>query len=186
MRLPHGAGVVALTPAPDHVDCRLELVDFRDLGAAISRCRRLLDLDADPEAVIAVLREDPRLEPLVAVAPGQRIPRTVDEAELAVRVVLGQQVSMKAARTHTARLVAGYGRPVTDPGGGLTHTFPTVTELAEIAETDLALPGRGGARCARWSARSPPAPWCSTRAATGTGRATICKGCPASARGPPR
>ncbi|BBY53611.1 DNA-3-methyladenine glycosylase 2 family protein [Mycobacterium koreense] len=141
VRLPHGAGVVALTPAPDHVDCRLELVDFRDLGAAISRCRRLLDLDADPEAVIAVLREDPRLEPLVAVAPGQRIPRTVDEAELAVRVVLGQQVSMKAARTHTARLVAGYGRPVTDPGGGLTHTFPTVTELAEIAETDLALPG---------------------------------------------
>jgi len=140
LRLPHGTGVVALTPAPDHVGCRLELEDFRDLGAAIARCRRLLDLDADPEAITAALREDPALAPLVAAAPGQRIPRTVDEAELAVRVVLGQQVSMKAARTHTARLVTRYGRPVADPGGALTHTFPTVAELAGIADADLALP----------------------------------------------
>ena len=49
---------------------------------------------------------------LVAKAPGQRIPRTVDEHELALRVVLGQQVSIKAARTHAGRIVAAYGQPV--------------------------------------------------------------------------
>lgn len=140
LRLPHGAGIVALTPAPDHVDCRLLLDDFRDLSTAITRCRRLLDLDADPAAVDEVLAGDTALRALVAKAPGQRIPRTVDEAELAIRVVLGQQVSMKAARTHTARLVSAYGRPVSDPEGTLTHTFPAVAELAGIDTDGLALP----------------------------------------------
>ncbi|HTM85254.1 MAG TPA: DNA-3-methyladenine glycosylase 2 family protein, partial [Mycobacterium sp.] len=89
LRLPHGSGIVELTPAADHVSCRLVLDDFRDLTTAITRCRRLLDLDADPAAVIEALRGDPALAPLVAAAPGQRIPRTVDETELAIRVVLG-------------------------------------------------------------------------------------------------
>lgn len=140
LRLPHGSGIVELTPAPDHVGCRLVLDDFRDLTTAISRCRRLLDLDADPAAVVEALGADPNLAALVAAAPGQRIPRTVDEAELAVRVVLGQQVSMKAARTHTARLVAAYGAPVQDSVGTLTRTFPSVAELADIAPDHLALP----------------------------------------------
>ncbi len=140
LRLPSGNGIVSLTPAPDHVRCLLVLDDFRDLTTAIARCRRLLDLDADPTAVIEALTVDPALGPLVAKAPGQRIPRTVDEAELALRVVLGQQVSIKAARTHTGRLVVGYGRPVVDPAGGLTHTFPAVEELADIAPEHLALP----------------------------------------------
>jgi AraC family transcriptional regulator, regulatory protein of adaptative response / DNA-3-methyladenine glycosylase II len=76
----------------------------------------------------------------VAKAPGQRIPRTVDEAELAVRAVLGQQVSTKAARTHAARLVSIYGQPVHDPGGALTHTFPSVDQLADIDPAHLAVP----------------------------------------------
>lgn len=80
-----GAGIVTLTPAADHVRCELVLDDFRDLTAAIARCRRLLDLDADPEAVDEALAADPQLAPAVRKAPGQRIPRTVDEAELAVR-----------------------------------------------------------------------------------------------------
>lgn len=140
LRLPHGTGIVGLNPAPDHVACRLVLDDFRDLSTAIARCRRLLDLDADPEAVLEVLDADPQLSPLVSKAPGQRIPRTVDEAELAVRVVLGQQVSTKAARTHAGRLVTAYGQPVHDAEGGLTHTFPTTSELAEIDPAQLAFP----------------------------------------------
>ncbi|MCV7229936.1 DNA-3-methyladenine glycosylase 2 family protein [Mycolicibacterium komossense] len=140
LRLPRGNGVVSLTPAPDHVDCLLLLDDFRDLSTAIARSRRLLDLDADPQAVIDVLDSDPLLRALVAKAPGQRIPRTVDEAELAIRVVLGQQVSTKAARTHAGRLVAAYGKPVADPIGGLTHAFPSAEELADLDPTHFAGP----------------------------------------------
>ncbi|OMC45639.1 DNA-3-methyladenine glycosylase [Mycobacterium sp. IS-2888] len=140
LRLPSGSAVVTLTPAVDHVRCVLVLDDFRDLTTAIARCRRLLDLDADPEAVVDALSRDPDLCPVVAKAPGQRIPRTVDEAELAVRAVLGQQVSTKAARTHAARLVAAYGRPLDDAAGTLTHTFPSVEELAEIDPVHLAVP----------------------------------------------
>ena len=140
LRLPSGNGIVSLTPAPDHVRCLLILDDFRDLTTAISRCRRLLDLDADPAAVIEVLQSDPTLAPVVAKAPGQRIPRSVDEAELAVRAVLGQQVSTKAARTHISRLVAAYGQPVHDPDGALTHTFPSVEQLADIDPAHLAVP----------------------------------------------
>jgi AraC family transcriptional regulator of adaptative response / DNA-3-methyladenine glycosylase II len=140
LRLPSGSGIVGLKPYPDHVHCELVLDDFRDLSTAISRCRRLLDLDADPEAVVDALSEDERLGELVAKAPGQRIPRTVDESELAIRVVLGQQVSVKAARTHAARIVAIHGRPVADDGGGLTHVFPAVDELADLDPSTLALP----------------------------------------------
>jgi AraC family transcriptional regulator of adaptative response / DNA-3-methyladenine glycosylase II len=140
LRLPAGNGIVSLAPEPDHVRCTLVLDDFRDLGTAIARCRRLLDLDADPEAVVDALGAEPELSALVAKAPGQRIPRTVDEPELALRVVLGQQVSVKAARTHAARIVHAYGQPVTDPDGGLTHVFPAVEHLAEIDPVHLAFP----------------------------------------------
>ncbi|MGP4058186.1 AlkA N-terminal domain-containing protein [Mycobacterium sp. 4D054] len=140
LRLPNGRGIASLTPHPDHVRCRLVVDDFRDLSAAIARCRRLLDLDADPEAVVSALSADEGLAALVAKAPGQRIPRTVDEHELAVRVVLGQQVSMAAARTHASRLVQAYGRPIDDPDGGLTHVFPSVTELSAIDPDHLAFP----------------------------------------------
>ncbi|MEU0676591.1 AlkA N-terminal domain-containing protein [Streptomyces sp. NPDC006172] len=140
LRLPHGHGVVALTPHPDHIGCRLVLSDPRDLTGAISRCRRLLDLDADPVAVDGQLRADPVLAPLVDKAPGRRVPRTVDEAEFAVRAVLGQQVSTAAARTHAARLVTAHGDPVDDPEGGLTHLFPTPQALAALDPESLAMP----------------------------------------------
>ncbi|WP_349268269.1 DNA-3-methyladenine glycosylase [Mycolicibacterium parafortuitum] len=140
LRLPHGTGIVSLTPHPDHVGCRLIVDDFRDLSAAIARCRRLLDLDADPEAVVDTLSADPHLAPVVTKAPGQRIPRTVDEHELAVRVVLGQQVSLAAARTHVGRLAGAYGTPVDDPEGRLTHVFPSVEALSEIDPQYLAFP----------------------------------------------
>jgi AraC family transcriptional regulator of adaptative response / DNA-3-methyladenine glycosylase II len=139
LRLPHGTGVVALRPTPDHVACDLTLADLRDLTTAISRCRRLLDLDADPTAVDEQLATDALLAPLVLKAPGRRVPRTVDADELAVRAVLGQQVSTAAARTHAARLVRALGDPVAD-AGGLTHLFPTAEALAEVDPGTLAMP----------------------------------------------
>ncbi|MDQ0993905.1 AlkA N-terminal domain-containing protein [Streptomyces sp. V3I7] len=140
LRLPYGHGIVALTPKPDHVACRLTLSNLRDLTVAISRCRRMLDLDADPVAVDDELRADPLLAPLIDKAPGRRVPRTVDEAEFAIRAVLGQQVSTAAARTHAARLVTAYGTPVDDPEGGLTHLFPTPEALAALDPESLAMP----------------------------------------------
>jgi AraC family transcriptional regulator of adaptative response / DNA-3-methyladenine glycosylase II len=140
LRLPSGSGIASLAPEPDHVRCTLTLDDFKDLGTAIARCRRLLDLDADPEAVVDALESDPDLSALVVKAPGQRIPRTVDEHELALRVVLGQQVSVKAARTHAGRIVAAYGQPLVDPSGGLTHIFPAVEQLTDIDPVHLAFP----------------------------------------------
>ncbi|WP_328903481.1 helix-turn-helix domain-containing protein [Streptomyces sp. NBC_00441] len=140
LALPHGHGIVALTPRPDHIACRLSLTDPRDLTLAIHRCRWLLDLDADPVAVDEQLRTDPLLAPLVDAAPGRRVPRTVDGAEFAVRAVLGQQVSTAAARTHAARLVTAHGTPVDDPEGGLTHLFPDPEALAGLDPEQLALP----------------------------------------------
>ncbi|WP_435797633.1 AlkA N-terminal domain-containing protein [Streptomyces avermitilis] len=140
LRLPYGHGIVALTPAADHIACRLTLSDLRDLPVAISRCRRMLDLDADPVAIDDQLRTDPLLAPLVDKAPGRRVPRTVDEAEFAVRSVLGQQVSTAAARTHAARLVTAHGEAVADSEGGLTHLFPAPEALAAVAPESLAMP----------------------------------------------
>jgi AraC family transcriptional regulator, regulatory protein of adaptative response / DNA-3-methyladenine glycosylase II len=140
LRLPHGHGVVSLRPLPDHVACRLAVTDLRDLATAVSRCRRLLDLDADPVAAADVLQADPLLAPLVAKAPGRRVPRTVDAAEFALRAVLGQQVSTAAASTLTARLATALGEPVEDPAGGLTRLFPEPARLAEADPTLLAMP----------------------------------------------
>jgi len=140
LRLPHGGGIVALRPQPDHIDCRASLSDLRDLAVAISRCRRMLDLDADPVAVDEQLGLDPHLAALVGRTPGRRVPRTVDPAELAVRAVLGQQVSTAAAATHAARLVSAHGEAIIDAEGGLTHLFPDPVTLADLDPLTLALP----------------------------------------------
>ena len=140
LRLPNGNGIVALMPRADHVACRLVLDDLRDIPTAIARCRRLLDLDADPEAITDVLSGDPALATLVARTPGRRIPRTVDGAEMAVRVVLGQQVSTSAARTHAGRLAECHGAPIDDPTGGLNRVFPSFEALRELDPDVLAMP----------------------------------------------
>jgi AraC family transcriptional regulator, regulatory protein of adaptative response / DNA-3-methyladenine glycosylase II len=140
LRLPHGHGVVSLRPGAEYIPCQLTLTDLRDLAIAISRCRRMLDLDADPVAVAGLLRGDAVLAPLVDKSPGRRVPRTVDAREFAVRAVLGQQVSTAAARTHAARLVAAHGDPVDDPAGGLTHLFPGMDALSAVDPGTLALP----------------------------------------------
>ncbi len=140
LRLPHGHGIATLRPEPDHVACQLFLTDLRDLSMAISRCRWMLDLDADPVAVDDLLGLDSRLRPYVEKDPGRRVPRTVDGEEFAVRAVLGQQVSTAAARTHAGRLVTAHGEAITDPAGGLTHLFPEPAVLAGLDPETLALP----------------------------------------------
>lgn len=137
LRLPFGAGIAELTPEIDHIACRLRLADPRDRGAAIARCRWLLDLDADPLAIDGQLAKDPRLKPLIARAPGRRVPRTVDGSEMALRAVIGQQISTAAARTHAGRLVKRHGEPVSDPDGGLSHVFPPPEALSNV---ELAMP----------------------------------------------
>ncbi|MFC3891516.1 DNA-3-methyladenine glycosylase family protein [Lentzea rhizosphaerae] len=128
LRLPNGCGIAALQPFPDHIACTVELSDPRDLASALDLCRFLLDLDTDPSSVDDALSADPLLAPLVSTAPGRRVPRTVDGAEFAIRAVLGQQVSTKAARTHAARLVARHGTPVGD-----LHLFPLDFDPADLA-----------------------------------------------------
>ncbi|WP_054051403.1 DNA-3-methyladenine glycosylase 2 family protein [Alloactinosynnema sp. L-07] len=140
LRLPHGHGIASLRPAAGHIVCQLTLTDLRDLALAISRCRRLLDLDADPVAVDDQLAVDPVLKPLVRSTPGRRVPHTVDGAEFAMRAVLGQQLTTAAARAHAARLVAAHGELVRDPVGGLTHLFPSPQILASVDPDLLALP----------------------------------------------
>jgi AraC family transcriptional regulator of adaptative response / DNA-3-methyladenine glycosylase II len=111
LRLPHGTAQVGLAPADGYVTARLRLGDVRDLMPAVARCRRLLDLDADPVAVDARLSRDPALAPPVAKEPGVRVPRAVDGFEIAVRGVVGQQISVAGARTVLGRLCALAGYP---------------------------------------------------------------------------
>jgi AraC family transcriptional regulator, regulatory protein of adaptative response / DNA-3-methyladenine glycosylase II len=151
MQLPNGTGIVSLGPAGSgvgsgsavgsgFVECELQLEDLRDLTAAVQRCRRLLDLDADPEAVTSYLAADPVLGPLALSCPGRRSPGHVDGNELALRAVLGQQVSVAAARRLGSRLVAAYGKPLERPDGSLTHCFPTAETLAGADPATLPMP----------------------------------------------
>lgn len=151
LTLPHGHGAVALVLHDDHVDCRLELVDQRDLTAAVARVRHLLDLDADPVAIDrALARPGPAgtdLRDLVARRPGLRVPGTVDAVETAVRTVVGQQVSVSGARAVIGRLLAMAGEPVTlalAVEHGLTHTFPSAEALAALDPETLPMPRSRG------------------------------------------
>jgi len=171
LRLPCGFGIAALQPFPDHVACTLELSEPRDLASALDLCRFLLDLDCDPLVIDAALSADPLLAPLVSAAPGRRVPRTASGAEFAIRAVLGQQVSTKAARTHAARLVAAYGTPVGD-----LFLFP-------LSRHRWRCPSPAAARWPRCSVLWSPV-WTSLLARTEPLRANGFRRCPASARGP--
>jgi AraC family transcriptional regulator, regulatory protein of adaptative response / DNA-3-methyladenine glycosylase II len=148
LRLPHGVGLVALTPSTTddshpHVTCVLQLDDLRDLATAIQRCRRLFDLDADPLAVADVLGRDPLLGLLVRTNVGMRVPGHVDGTELAVRAVLGQQVSVAGARTLAGRIVAASDERVAGDAE-LTHLFPTAVTMAEMTPESFAMPRARG------------------------------------------
>lgn len=141
LRLPHGIGVARVRVGDERsFGCRLHLADLRDLSTAVARLRRLLDLDADPAAVDVRLGESPALRELVHRRPGLRSPGAVDGSELAVRALLGQQVSVAAARTIAGRLTAWHGEPVVTPYPELTHAFPTAEAIAAMDPTTLPMP----------------------------------------------
>ncbi|MCP2165657.1 AlkA N-terminal domain-containing protein [Goodfellowiella coeruleoviolacea] len=142
LRLAHGTATAWLRPAADAVHCVLRLTDLRDLGSAVTRLRRLFDLDADPCAVDEVLAADPALAASVAATPGIRVPGSVDGAELLVRAVLGQQVSVAAARTATSALVTALGDRLDVADAGLTRLFPTPEVIAEHGASVLSGPAR--------------------------------------------
>ncbi len=119
----------------------LNLPPGSDLLDIVRRAGRLFDVDADPLAIAEVLGRDALLAPLVAARPGLRVPGAWDPFELSVRAILGQQVSVRGARTLAGRLVAAFGRPL--PGGGadgLTHLFPAAAALAAADLSGIGIP----------------------------------------------
>lgn len=119
------------------------------LAKIIGRVRGVFDLAADPIQIGAHLAEDPLLAPLVAVRPGLRAPGAWDGFELAVRAILGQQITVPAATKLAGRLVATFGEPFDEPAAhalGLTHLFPTPERLATADIAGLGL--MPGARAA--------------------------------------
>jgi AraC family transcriptional regulator of adaptative response / DNA-3-methyladenine glycosylase II len=144
LALPGGPGIVVLPPpVGTSVLATLHLTDPADEDAGAHLARRILDLDADPDAVDTVLRADDVLRPIVDAGPGRRVPGNPDPDEFAVRAVLGQQVSTAAARTHAARLVAAHGTPLPAPapdGSAVTHLFPSAHQLTALTDDELGMP----------------------------------------------
>lgn len=118
------------------------------LPVLLGRLRRLFDLNARPDVIAAQLGVDAVLAGLVKRRPGLRVPGAFDGFELAVRAVLGQQVSVKAATTLAARLVTAFGEPVDTPHEGLTHLAPSAERLASASLDHIASLGIVRARAA--------------------------------------
>ncbi|GHO48170.1 DNA-3-methyladenine glycosylase 2 [Ktedonospora formicarum] len=129
--LSRSRGIIELTPHPEAnaIQIRLTLDTLEDLNTIVQRCRNLFDLDADPAAISTILGADSLLAPLVEANPGLRIPGAFDGFELAVRAILGQQVSVAGARTLAGRVVKACGESLPEEGGTLTHYFPTPEQL---------------------------------------------------------
>ncbi len=136
LSLPHGPGAVDITAERSNngdweVRLHLEATDVADVGPAVSRVRRLFDLDADPVAVDAALSGDPQLAPLLQVTPGIRVPGAVDAHELLIRAVVGQQISVTRATDHLSRLVSIAGQQWASSIPGLNRLFPTAAQILE-------------------------------------------------------
>ena len=143
LQLPRGGGHTIVESRPDHLAVILQLDDVSDLASAVRRLRDTFDLDADAASSDTALARDRTLREPVRRTPGMRVPGCADPTELAVRAVLGQQISVRSARTLAQRLVAALGTPVTASDTDLTHCFPSA---ARIAESNLAMLGMPAAR----------------------------------------
>ena len=140
-------GVLVVEPAERNcLKATVRFPNLKNLPAIIARVRRVFDLAADPLAIGAHLSQDPVLAPLVAAHPGLRVPGAWDGFELAVRAILGQQITVTAAAKLAGKLVLSFGERIVDPaalGHGLTHVFPTPQQLVGA---DLATVGMPKAR----------------------------------------
>ncbi len=139
LSLPLGPGAVDITAERSRIGVwevrlRLEASDLADVGPAVARVRRLLDLDADPLAIDAALSKDPQLAPMVAATPGIRVPGAVDPHELIVRAIVGQQISVTRATAHLNRLVLIAGERWGSAIPGLHRLFPGPGRVLEYVE----------------------------------------------------
>lgn len=130
-------------PAPDALRLTLHGCPPSRMQDTVQRVRRMFDLDADPGVIAAHLARDPRLAPLLQARPGLRLPSGWDGFEIAVRAVIGQQVSVAAARTLTARLSQRFGAPLPEAlaAHGFAHLFPTPEALVDADLDGLGLIG---------------------------------------------
>ena len=147
MRLPLGLATVTLAPVDDPVrpgvTVHARLTDADDLGELVRRVRRLCDLDARPDVIDDALAADAVLAPAVRRTPGVRIPGSPDPHETLFRTVLGQQISIAAARTVQGRLTVAIGDPLPpELGGAVTHVFPTAERIASRGREVLRGPAR--------------------------------------------
>jgi len=135
-----GVGTVEVRPGERNcLVATIRISEVRGLLSIVARLRRLFDLDADVEAIGAHLSEDKSLAPLIAQRPGLRSPGCWDAFELAVRAVLGQQITVTAAR-HLAGKLAGLAGQKIDAGDGLTHIFPTPQQMMKADLSKLGMP----------------------------------------------
>ena len=135
-------GTIEVTPADGQLLATIRISQVTALANVVGRLRRLFDLDAEITAIESHLARDPRLAPAIAAHPGLRVPGAWDAFELAVRAILGQQVSVTAARTLAGRLAAAYGTPLADsPEAGPSLLFPRPAALAAADLTTIGLPG---------------------------------------------
>ncbi|MFT4043811.1 MAG: Ada metal-binding domain-containing protein [Gordonia sp. (in: high G+C Gram-positive bacteria)] len=148
LSLPHGSALAQVQPAiqagaPRHAHLRASIwhLDMRDLGTAVNRLRRLFDLDADAAAAESALAADPRLSRLIAAHPGIRLIGCVDPAESLIRTMIGQQISVSAARHHLTGLVAAAGTP-TAWSGPQWYSFPTPDAIGALGRDVLRGPVR--------------------------------------------
>jgi len=141
-KLSDGSVEAAMDASGAAIIARIRVADPGWLFLIVERLRRMFDLNGDPREVTAHLGGDPLLARSIAAHPGLRIPGCWDGFELAVRAILGQQVTVKGATTLAGRLVSELGRPF-NAGHGLTHIFPPPTVLADA---DLARVGLPAAR----------------------------------------
>ncbi|KAF1009979.1 MAG: putative bifunctional transcriptional activator/DNA repair enzyme AlkA [Pseudomonas fluorescens] len=143
--LGENAGWIGVTPgAGNWLDVTVDFPDPHALPEIERRLRKLFDLDADPLAINRQLASDPLMARLVAARPGLRVPGAWDGLELAIRAVLGQQITVVAAIRLAGKLVAQYGQPLETPHAGITHTFPTAGVLVAADLAALGMPKARG------------------------------------------
>ncbi|QWT25414.1 helix-turn-helix domain-containing protein [Subtercola sp. PAMC28395] len=141
--LPHGQVVIAVTDSSGGVVCTAQLENLADVSTLASRVRRLLDLDADSQAIDEVLSQVPELRARVKALPGIRMPGSTDPHEVVFRALVGQQISVKAARTVLGRLATELGDTVTvGSDAAITRLFPTAAQIAEHGREVLRGPAR--------------------------------------------
>lgn len=135
-------GVIAIAPqsGKSFLELRADASLSRVLFRVALRAGRVFDVRADPSAIAEHLGRDRRLARAVAKRPGLRVPGAWDPFELAVRAILGQQVSVKGATTLAGRLVRAFGAPLAKPDGNLTHVYPTPAALAKADVASIGLP----------------------------------------------